>query len=82
LLSAEMRDSELMYPPQEILSRCETFEVLPDEINTAMDAAWSSVRSYDAGGGGWVMPLVLAAMLVMAGFGFWRKFARKRRNEY
>lgn len=82
LLPEEMRDSELMYPPQEVIDRCETMEVLPDEINSAMDASWSNIRSHDASGSGWVMPVVLLAMLAMAGLGFWRKWKRRQRNDY
>ena len=41
-----------MYPGADMLSRCETMEVLPDELNSAMDKAWSDVRSYDAAGNG------------------------------
>lgn len=82
LLPEELRDSELMYPPEDLLARCETFEVLPDELNLAMDAAWSDVRSYDESGSGWVMPIVLLIMLIMAIAGFVRKFLRKRHSEY
>lgn len=82
LLPEELRDSELMYPPEDLLARCETFEVLPDELNLAMDAAWSDVRSYDESGSGWVMPIVLLIMLIMAIAGFVRKFLRRRHSEY
>lgn len=81
LLPEELRESELMYPSQDIVDRSETMEVLPDAINTAMDAAWSSVRSYDASGNGWMMPLALVGMLALSVFGFARKFLFKRRNE-
>ena len=82
LLDAELRESELMYPPKEILDRCETYNELPEEINSAMDAAWSNVRSYDAGGNGWLMPVALLVMLALSAAGFVRKAIRKRRNEY
>ena len=54
LLDEETRENEMMYPGADMLSRCETMEVLPDELNSAMDKAWSDVRSYDAAGNGWV----------------------------
>lgn len=82
LLPPELAESELMYPSEEYLALCEPFNVLPDEINSAMDKAWSDVRSYDTSGNGWVFPLLLLAMLVMAGIGYWRKFTRKRKQQY
>ena len=82
LLDAELRDNELMYPDEALLARCETMAVLPDELNSAMDKAWSDVRSYDAAGNGWVMPLLLAAMLALSAVGYWRKAVRRRRNQF
>lgn len=82
LLDAELRENKLMYPDADTLARCETMEVLPDELNRAMDAAWSDVRSYDAAGSGWVMPLLLAAMLALSAVGYWRKAVRRRRSQY
>lgn len=82
LLPQELRENKLMYPPAEILSKCEIFTALPDDISREMDAAWSDVRSYDANGNGWLMPVALFVMLGFAGFGFVRKSIRKKRNEY
>lgn len=82
LLDAELRENELMYPPQELLDRCETMVVLSDEMNTAMDAQWSSVRSFDTNGSGWMMPVLLVGMLALSAFGFARKMIRRRRNEF
>ncbi len=81
LLDAALRDNELMYPDEAMLARCETMAVLPEALNSAMDKAWSDVRSYDASGGGWVMPLLLAAMLALSAIGYWRKAARRRKNQ-
>lgn len=81
LLDEEYRENELMYPPEDILSRCETMDVLPDELNSAMDRAWSDVRSYDATGGGWMMPVIMAVMLAAAIFGYWRKAMRHRKKQ-
>ena len=82
LLDEEMRGNEFMYPDDDYLSLCETMSVLPDEINSAMDAAWSSVRSYDATGNAWIMPLLLVVMLALAIFGFVRKAIRRRKRDY
>jgi len=82
LLDEETRENEMMYPGADMLSRCETMEVLPDELNSAMDKAWSDVRSYDAAGNGWVMPLMLVAMLALSAVGYWRKAVRRRRSQF
>ena len=71
-----------MYPPEDLLARCETMAVLPDEINSAMDNAWSAVRSYDTSGNAWLMPLLMVVMLALAILGFVRKAIRKRHREY
>lgn len=81
-LDPEYADNKLMYPDQSVLDAAETYDVLPDSINAAMDAAWSSVRSYDATGNGWIMPVLLVAMLAAAIYGFVRKFLRKRHSTY
>ncbi len=81
LLSEEYRENELMYPPADVIGRCETMDVLPDELNSAMDRAWSDVRSYDATGGGWMMPVIMAVMLALAIFGYWRKAMRRRKKQ-
>ncbi len=81
LLDEELRENELMYPGEDILARCETMDVLSDELNSAMDRAWSDVRSYDATGGGWMMPVILVVMLVLAAFGYWRKAVRRRQKQ-
>jgi len=81
LLDEELRENALMYPDEAVLARCETMDVLPDELNSAMDRAWSDVRSYDATGGGWMMPLLMAAMLILAIIGYWRKAVRRRKKQ-
>ena len=40
------------------------------------------MRSYDAAGNGWVMPLMLVAMLALSGVGYWRKAVRRRRSQF
>lgn len=82
LLDAALRENKLMYPDEAVLARCETMAVLPDEINRAMDRAWSDVRSYDAAGNGWVMPLLLAAMLALSAVGYWRKAVRRKHSRF
>ena len=40
------------------------------------------MRSYDAAGHGWVMPLMLVAMLALSGVGYWLKAVGRRRSQF
>ena len=82
LLPAELSENELMYPSEEILEKSETMAVLSDEINSAMDTAWSDVRSYDSSENAWLMLVLVIAMLALAIGGFVRAAIRKRHREY
>ncbi len=82
LLDEETKNNELMYPSDEILANCENFEVLPDDINSAMDAAWSDVRSYEEGGSGWVMIVLVIVIVLFLVLTFVLRLRRKKRNDY
>ncbi len=82
LLDEETRNNELMYPPAQTIENSETFEVLSDEMNSAMDAAWSDVRSYEEGGSGWVVIVLVIAMLAIIALVAAVKIRKKRRNDY
>ncbi len=82
LLDEETKNSELMYPSDETLAICETFEVLPDDMNSAMDAAWSDVRSYEEGGSGWVVIVLIVAIVAFLVLTFLLRLRRKKRNDY
>ncbi len=81
-LDEETRNNELMYPPAEVIENSETFDVLPDDINTAMDAAWSDVRSYEEGGSGWVVIVLVVAMVLVVVLVAVLKIRKKQRNNY
>ncbi|MDK2813397.1 MAG: spermidine/putrescine transport system substrate-binding protein [Clostridiales bacterium] len=82
LLPDELKNSPIMYPPKEVLANTETFNVLPDELNQAMDEAWSDVKSYDEKGNDLLIPGVLAIAVVGIAVVFWRKSVKKKRNDY
>ena len=46
---------------------------LPEEINAAMDRAWSDMKSYDENGSGWVVPVFLVSAMGLAAFNIWRR---------
>ncbi|BFJ87048.1 spermidine/putrescine ABC transporter substrate-binding protein [Ruthenibacterium sp. CLA-JM-H11] len=82
LLPAELSESDLMYPSDELLQKSEAMVVLSDEINSAMDTAWSDVRSYDTSESAWLMPVLVVVMLILAVGGFVRASIRKRHKDY
>lgn len=81
-LDDELKYSEIAYPPEEVMAKAEVFVTLPSEVNAALDAQWSEMKSYDEGGSGWVVPLALLAALALSGFNIWRKLRRKARDSY
>ncbi|MEG0762487.1 MAG: spermidine/putrescine ABC transporter substrate-binding protein [Oscillospiraceae bacterium] len=82
LLPSELKNSPIAYPPKEVLAKTETMQVLSEDMNTAMDAAWSEMKSFDENGSGWLIPVMLVAMLLLTAFGFYRKRVKKLRNLY
>ncbi len=82
LLDEETKNNELMYPPAEVINNSETFDVLSDEINSAMDAAWSDVRSHEEGGSGWVVIVLIVGMVLIIALVVTLRIRKKRRNDY
>ena len=82
MLDDDLKYSEIAYPSAEVLDKAEVFETLPDDINAAMDAQWSEMKSYDEGGSSLLFLSLLAAMVALACFNIWRKVRRKTRNMY
>ena len=80
-LPEELANSPIAYPSAAVLANTETFEALPEEINAAMDRAWSDMKSYDENGSGWVVPVFLVSAMGLAAFNIWRRRAKRRRKE-
>lgn len=81
-LPEEIRNNPIAYPGPELLANTETFTVLSDELNTAMDLAWSNMRGGNSSGNGWVIPLVLALAVLVIVLNIWRGHKKKKRNSY
>ena len=65
MMPDEVKENPIAYPSEEVLANMETFNVLPDELNDAMDKAWSDMRGGNAAGNGWVIPVALAVAVVL-----------------
>ncbi len=81
-LPQEIRTNPIAYPKAEVLQNAEIFNVLPDNINAAMDSAWSDVRSYDQKGSQWLVPVALLAAVAVVVIILWRRNAAKKRAQY
>lgn len=65
MMPDEVKENPIAYPSDEVLVNMETFNVLPDELNDAMDKAWSDMRGGSAEGNGWVIPVALGVAVVL-----------------
>ncbi len=64
-LDEDLKNNPIAYPSREVLENTEVFTVLPDEINEAMDKAWSDVRSYSEEGDSMLVPVLLGAAVLI-----------------
>lgn len=81
-LDDDLKYSKIAYPGEEVMSKAEVFTTLPDEINAALDSQWSEMKSYEEGGSGWMVVVLLALALVISFFNIWRKLRKKVRDDY
>ena len=81
-LDDDLKYNEIAYPGEDVMNKAEVFTTLPDEINAAMDAQWSEMKSYEEGGSGWMVVVLLGLALVISFFNIWRKLRKKVRDDY
>lgn len=81
-LDDEIKYSPIAYPDAEVLANTESFSVLPDEINQAMDQQWSMMKSYNEGGSGWMILVFMATAVSLNIFVLWRKYHKRKRENY
>ena len=81
-LDDELKYSEIAYPGDDVMGKAEVFTTLPDEINAALDAQWGEMKSYEEGGSGWMVVVLLLLALAVSFFNIWRKLRKKARDDY
>lgn len=81
-LDDDLKYSEIAYPGEDVMNKAEVFTTLPDEINAAMDAQWSEMKSYEEGGSGWMVVVLLMLAVAVSAFNIWRKLRKKTRDNY
>ncbi len=82
MLDDEMKNSLIAYPGLEVMEKAQVFVTLPDDVNAAMDAQWSEMKSYDENGNGWLVVVFLLIAIALSGFNIWRKLRKKMRDNY
>lgn len=82
MLDDDVKNSPFAYPAAEVMEKAQVFVTLPPEINAAMDAKWSEMKSYDENGSGWLVIVFLVLALAISAFNIWRKLRKKMRDSY
>ena len=65
IMSDEVKNNPLIYPPSEVLDNCEVYITLPDETNLLMEELWNEILSDDSTYGGWVVPISLIVVVAL-----------------
>ena len=82
MLDDDLKYSDIAYPGADVLDKAEVFETLPEDINAAMDAQWSEMKSYEESGSGWMVLVLLLLAIAISAFNIWRKVRKKTRDNY
>ena len=64
LLDEELKENPVAYPSEEILENTEVFTILDEEISTAMDTAWSDIRSFNQASNDLFVPTVFLILVI------------------
>ena len=87
MLSLELMDEEITsnpiaYPPAEVIEKATVFELLPDELNKAMDNGWKSLLADDENFTFWLVPAILLISVISSITIVVKKAIRKKREKY
>lgn len=64
LLDEEMKNNPVAYPSDDVLANTEVFTILDEEISTAMDTAWSDIRSFNQAANDLFAPTVFLILVI------------------
>ncbi|MEG1994117.1 MAG: spermidine/putrescine ABC transporter substrate-binding protein [Oscillospiraceae bacterium] len=80
LLPDEIKNSDIIYPNDELISKTEYFNNLSAETNTLMDSLWTDMLSFNQSYNKWTMPVFIIGGLVFSAslIGF-KKIKKKKR---
>ena len=63
-LDEELKGNPVAYPSDDVLANTEVFTILDDEISTAMDTAWSDIRSFNQASNDLFAPTVFLILVI------------------
>ncbi len=78
LLPEDMRSSSIIYPPESILEKSETYVDLPQDISLQVDALWAQVKMGGPGQTTTLIAVLIGFLLVYIGIVVFKKIKRKR----
>lgn len=78
LLPEGMRSSSIIYPPESILKKSETYVDLPQDISLQVDALWAQVKMGGPGQTTTLIAVLIGFLLVYIGIVVFKKIKRKR----
>lgn len=83
LLDEEIKNNPIIYPNQEVLERCEYFLALPSEATLLMDSLWTELMGSSTNGVNlWLIPILVAAALIVSGTLIFIRIKKKSRNNF
>ncbi len=62
LLPEEVRTNPISYPSAAVIAKCESYTLLPNELNLALDNGWKQVLTKDEDFNFWMTPVLLIIM--------------------
>lgn len=78
LLPEEMRESAIIYPPESIMKKSETYVDLPEDINLQLDSLWAQVKMGGSGQTTTLIAVLAGFLLVYIGIVVYKKIKRRR----
>jgi spermidine/putrescine transport system substrate-binding protein len=78
LLPQEMREDPIIYPPEAVLRKAETYTDLPDDVSLQVDALWAQVKMGGAGQTVTLIAVLAGFLAVYIGVVVFKKIKRKR----
>lgn len=78
LLPKEMQESPIIYPPESIMKKSETYIDLPEDISLQEDSLWAQVKMGGSGQTATLIAVLAGFLFVYIGIVIYKKVKRRR----
>ncbi len=78
LLPEDVQKNPIVYPPESILKKAETYVSLPEDTGLMVDTLWAQVKMGGSGQTGTLVAVLVGFLLVYIGIVVYKKIKRKR----